>query len=54
MCDRRLPPRLCCAVRCCSRLQAVLVKVYALPGWGVICIVLPCQYLFGWMIIKNK
>jgi hypothetical protein len=32
----------------------VLVKVYALPGWGVICIVLPCQYLFGWMIIKNK
>jgi hypothetical protein len=26
----------------------------ALPGWGVICIVLPCQYLFGWMIIKNK
>eukprot|EP00775_Hariotina_reticulata_P004687 gene4687-4939_t len=33
---------------------AVLVKVYALPGWGVICIVLPCQYLFGWMIIKNK
>uniref|UniRef100_A0A383WNY2 Uncharacterized protein n=1 Tax=Tetradesmus obliquus TaxID=3088 RepID=A0A383WNY2_TETOB len=33
---------------------AVLVKVYALPGWGVICIVMPMQYLFGWMIIKNK
>eukprot|EP00878_Enallax_costatus_P043867 GHUV01051966.1.p1 GENE.GHUV01051966.1~~GHUV01051966.1.p1 ORF type:complete len:333 (-),score=98.02 GHUV01051966.1:756-1754(-) len=33
---------------------AVLVKVYALPGWGVIAIVLPCQYLFGWMIISNK
>ena len=33
---------------------AVLVRIYALPGWGVIFIVLPCQYLFGWMIIKNK
>jgi hypothetical protein len=33
---------------------AVLVRVYALPGWGVVFIVLPCQYLFGWMIIKNK
>uniref|UniRef100_A0A383VW30 Uncharacterized protein n=1 Tax=Tetradesmus obliquus TaxID=3088 RepID=A0A383VW30_TETOB len=33
---------------------AILVKVYALPGWGVIFIVLPCQYLFGWMIIQNK
>jgi hypothetical protein len=33
---------------------AVLVRVYALPGWGVICIVMPMQYLFGWMIIKNK
>eukprot|EP00883_Tetradesmus_obliquus_P000567 jgi/Sobl393_1/10597/SZX72300.1 len=33
---------------------AILVKVYALPGWGVICIVLPAQYIFGWMIIQNK
>jgi hypothetical protein len=33
---------------------AVLVRVYALPGWGVICIVMPMQYVFGWMIIKNK
>jgi hypothetical protein len=33
---------------------AILIRVYALPGWGVVGIVLPCQYLFGWMIIKNK
>jgi hypothetical protein len=33
---------------------AILVKVYALPGWGVIAIVLPMQYVFGWMIIQNK
>ena len=33
---------------------AVLVGIYALPGWGVICIVLPMQYVFGWKIIKNK
>jgi hypothetical protein len=26
----------------------------ASAGWGVVLIVLPAQYLFGWMIIKNK
>jgi len=33
---------------------AVLVQVYALPGWAVIGIVLPAQYFFGWKIIKIK
>lgn len=33
---------------------AILVGVYALPGWGVIMIVLPAQYFFGWKIIQNK
>jgi ATP-binding cassette, subfamily C (CFTR/MRP), member 1 len=33
---------------------AILVGVYALPGWGVIFIVLPAQYFFGWKIIQNK
>ncbi|WIA12457.1 hypothetical protein OEZ85_012492 [Tetradesmus obliquus] len=33
---------------------AILVKVYSLPGWGVIMIVMPCQYFFGWKIIQNK
>jgi ABC-type multidrug transport system fused ATPase/permease subunit len=32
----------------------VLVQVYALPGWGVIMIVLPAQYFFGWKIIQTK
>jgi ATP-binding cassette, subfamily C (CFTR/MRP), member 1 len=33
---------------------AILVGVYALPGWGVIMIVLPAQYFFGWKIIQTK
>ncbi|GFH08791.1 uncharacterized protein HaLaN_03815 [Haematococcus lacustris] len=32
----------------------VLVKQWALPGWGVVFIVMPCQYLFGWRIILHK
>jgi len=31
-----------------------LLLTFACAGWGVICIILPCQYIFGWKIIKNK
>ena len=32
----------------------VLVKEWALPGWGVVFFVMPMQYFFGWRIIVAK
>lgn len=35
-------------------LLATLVGVNCLPGVGLVCLVVPAQYYFGWRIIKNK
>lgn len=35
-------------------LLATLVGVYSLPGVAVVCMIVPAQYVFGFMIIKNK
>jgi ATP-binding cassette subfamily C (CFTR/MRP) protein 1 len=35
-------------------LLATLVGIYCLPGVGVVCLVVPAQYYFGFRIIKNK
>ncbi len=32
----------------------VLVQEWALPGWGVVFVVMPLQYFFGWRIILHK
>uniref|UniRef100_A0A7S0R9V8 Uncharacterized protein n=1 Tax=Chlamydomonas leiostraca TaxID=1034604 RepID=A0A7S0R9V8_9CHLO len=32
----------------------ILVKEWALPGWGVVFVVMPLQYVFGYFIIKAK
>nr|AXF41555.1 HLA3 protein [Chlorella sp. ArM0029B] len=35
-------------------LLATLVGIYALPGVGIVCAVVPLQYFFGLRIIRNK
>ncbi|KAI8468106.1 MAG: hypothetical protein J3K34DRAFT_479395 [Monoraphidium minutum] len=35
-------------------LLATLVGRYCLPGVGILCLVVPAQYYFGYQIIKNK
>jgi ATP-binding cassette, subfamily C (CFTR/MRP), member 1 len=35
-------------------LLGTLVGLYCLPAVGVICMVVPAQYYFGYCIIKNK
>ncbi|GBF87685.1 hypothetical protein Rsub_00396 [Raphidocelis subcapitata] len=35
-------------------LLASLVGIYCLPGVGVLCLVVPAQYYFGFRIIRNK
>jgi hypothetical protein len=35
-------------------LLASLVGKYCLPGVGILCLVVPAQYYFGYRIIKNK
>lgn len=31
-----------------------LVGIYCLPGVGVVLLIVPLQYIFGFIIIKNK
>ncbi len=28
--------------------------IYSLPGVAIVCLIVPCQYFFGWFIIRNK